>query len=224
MHLLPPNSTPQERALSLATARVLDVPVSPVRKLWSPWECPADVLPWLAWSLSVEPWNSGWPEQRKRAAIAAGIESHRIKGTVGAVRLALSTLGYDVEIDEQTGQAHTFRLLVDAEAKGLTGADYDTAEDAALIAKNARSHLLGVLSLIRREGRGVLRAVLADGEVSEIEAAYEGQKRFGGAVHVKAALTGHDVLTVRPGSFDGFAVSAEVVGTAVFTTVDHLSF
>lgn len=100
--LLPPNATPQERALSLATARVLDVPTAPVRKLWSPWECPADVLPWLAWSLAVEPWRSEWPEHRKRAAIAASISTHRIKGTVGAVRRALAMLGFDVEFDEES--------------------------------------------------------------------------------------------------------------------------
>ena len=51
--LLPANATPLERALAETTARLSDVAV-PIRDLWSPENCPTELLPWLAWALSVD--------------------------------------------------------------------------------------------------------------------------------------------------------------------------
>lgn len=139
--LLPRNATKPERALSLATGRTVPVPN---RTLWSPETCPADILPWLAWSLSVDEWDAGWTESQKRNAIAESIAQHRRKGTVGALRRALQTLGYEVEIDERTGVAYTFRLLFPASGSA-GGAVIDQAIDRAtaiaLRQKNARSAL-----------------------------------------------------------------------------------
>jgi P2-related tail formation protein len=50
--LLPPNVSGLERALEQASARVGDIPV-PIDPLWNPATCPARLLPWLAWALSV---------------------------------------------------------------------------------------------------------------------------------------------------------------------------
>ena len=98
--LLPPNRTPLEKALERTTARLGAVPV-PIKDLWNPWRCPAVLLPWLAWALSVDEWDSGWPEERKREAIAASVELHRFKGSVWSVREALRRIGYkEVEIEE----------------------------------------------------------------------------------------------------------------------------
>jgi phage tail P2-like protein len=112
--LLPPSATSQERALSLSTARVGDVPV-PLRPLWNPETCPLDHLPWLAWALSVETWNPDWPENVKRAVVGASIETHRKKGTARAVKEALSSLGATSEIVEwfekdPIGDPHTFTI------------------------------------------------------------------------------------------------------------------
>ena len=97
---LPPNATAQERALEATLARIGSVPV-PLRDLWSPVSCPVDLLPWLAWSLSVDHWESGWPESIKRDVIAQSVGVHKIKGTVAAIRLALANAGFDeVEIVE----------------------------------------------------------------------------------------------------------------------------
>lgn len=99
--LLPPNSTPQERAIEAATARVGDVPV-PVDTLWSPERCPAALLPWLAWSLSVDTWEATWPETVKRQVIAASFAVHQRKGTVWSVREALAAAGFgDARIVER---------------------------------------------------------------------------------------------------------------------------
>jgi phage tail P2-like protein len=141
--LLPPNATPQERALSLATGRDIAVPV---KELWSPQTCPAGILPWLAWALSVDEWDPAWPEQTQRNTIAASIEQHRRKGTIGALRQALQRLGYEVEIDEQTGAAYTFALRLklnagDSAGGAVAGDAFQRAVDIALKTKNVRSEL-----------------------------------------------------------------------------------
>lgn len=99
--LLPPNSTPLERALEGASQRLDAVPV-PIDTLWSAGRCPAPLLPWLAWSLSVDTWEADWPETVKRAVIAASFRVHQRKGTVASVREALAAAGFGaVEIIER---------------------------------------------------------------------------------------------------------------------------
>ena len=145
--LLPPNATTEERAISIAVDRLPDVPI---KTLWTPQACPEAQLPWLAWALSVDEWDAAWPVETKRQVVAASIEQHRRKGTVGALRRALQRLGYEVEIDEATGVAYTFRLRVRIRAGDSAGGAI--AEDAlnralavALRQKNTRSALTDTL-------------------------------------------------------------------------------
>lgn len=91
--LLPPNATALERALASVIARISDVPV-PIGDLWNPARCPAPLLPWLAWALSVDEWDNSWTEEVQRAVIAASVEIHRHKGTIWAMRHALVVAGY----------------------------------------------------------------------------------------------------------------------------------
>lgn len=91
--LLPPNSTPFERSAEGATSRLSDVPVL-VRNVWNVQTCPASLLPWLAWALGVNEWDSGWTEATQRAVIAASAAVHRIKGTVASIKQALDAAGY----------------------------------------------------------------------------------------------------------------------------------
>jgi phage tail P2-like protein len=114
--LLPPSATKPERALALATSRVSDVP-SPLRYLWSPLTCPVDLLPWLAWALSVDTWNPNWPEHTKRAVTASAIETARRKGTKKAVTDALNALGASALMIEwfekdPIGTPHTFTISI----------------------------------------------------------------------------------------------------------------
>lgn len=98
--LLPPNATVAERALEGATSRISDVPVK-VRESWDPDTCPVDLLPWLAWTYSVDEWDPAWSEDVKRAVIRTSYAQHRIKGTVGSVKSALAAAGFGaVTIEE----------------------------------------------------------------------------------------------------------------------------
>lgn len=102
--LLPPHATPLERALEAATARLDALPV-PFRDLWSPARCPLAFLPWLAWALGVEAWDSAWPEPVRRAAVAEALAIHRAKGTLPALRRLLDALGAVYDLEEWPGGA-----------------------------------------------------------------------------------------------------------------------
>ena len=101
--LLPHNASPQERAIEAATARLADVPV-PLRDLWNPETCPAELLPWLAWAFGVDEWESGWTEAAKRAAIRDSVNIHRHKGTVWAIKRVLANAGHG---DAQLFEGHS---------------------------------------------------------------------------------------------------------------------
>ena len=155
--LLPINATPQERALSLTAARAGAVPV-PVGELWDPFTCPVGVLPWLAWSLAVDPWDSTWTEAQKRTAISESIAVHRVKGTIGALKRALQAIGYECVVNDQTGTPYVFRVGIDVTSGAAIETAYAQAESISMKVKNARSHLLSIDSLIRHNAMSILSA------------------------------------------------------------------
>ncbi|MBD1582489.1 phage tail protein I [Pseudoalteromonas sp. S16_S37] len=99
--LLAPNASKLEQAHERATY-FDDVKQIPdyVAKLWHPDTCPEKLLPWLAWSLSVDDWDEHWPVEAKRALIKNSVAIHKHKGTVGAVKRALKSLGVVIEFFE----------------------------------------------------------------------------------------------------------------------------
>jgi phage tail P2-like protein len=104
--LLPPNATAIERHIEQTAARIDSIPID-FASLLNPYECPLENLPWLAWQMSVDEWDDSWDEQRKREIIANSIAIHRHKGTPGALKRALNTLGYhEVEILEPTTEKY----------------------------------------------------------------------------------------------------------------------
>jgi phage tail P2-like protein len=93
-NLLPPNANLQEHALDDVLERLGTLPVDIV-KTWHAQTCPADLLPWLAWALSIDEWDATWSITQQRAMIAASYQVHSHKGTPYAIKLALMALGYD---------------------------------------------------------------------------------------------------------------------------------
>uniref|UniRef100_Q31HT7 Phage tail protein I n=1 Tax=Hydrogenovibrio crunogenus (strain DSM 25203 / XCL-2) TaxID=317025 RepID=Q31HT7_HYDCU len=89
--ILPSNSTP----LELALEQVINRPIpNLIADMWNPDTCPTDLLGYLAFSLAVEVWDDTWPEQIKRDVIKESIPEYQQKGTVAAVKLALSKAGF----------------------------------------------------------------------------------------------------------------------------------
>lgn len=143
--LLPPNATKQEVALSESVSRVGDVPVR-TRQLWNPATCPANLLPWLAWAVSVDEWNSNWSDEQKRGVIAASYSVHSTKGTPAALKSSLSALGYQLTLTEwwQTPadlDPYTFAVDIDTDGGPVAGTLFTEAIALVNQAKNTRSHL-----------------------------------------------------------------------------------
>jgi phage tail P2-like protein len=139
--LLPHNATAQERALEAVIAPPLMPPV-PLREIWDPETCPANLLPWLAFAFSVDEWDPAWPEAAKREVIRQSFQVHRRKGTVGAVRRALEAVFDKAQLQEwfETGGApHTFRVALTDVVQGSSS----IAAAKAIIerTKPVRSHL-----------------------------------------------------------------------------------
>lgn len=114
--LLPPNSTETERVLERVMQRASQLAV-PLRELWNPDTCPTHLLPWLAWSLSLDNWQPYWPEAVKRERIRTAIDIQRRKGTVQSVRDVVRSFGASLSLREwwqQTPAAepHTFSVVL----------------------------------------------------------------------------------------------------------------
>ncbi|WP_178860848.1 phage tail protein I [Thiomicrorhabdus cannonii] len=155
--LLPPNATAQEQAIEQATARIEDVPVG-IRDLWNPDTCPASLLPWLAWALSLDTWDKNWTDEVKRKVCASAVSVHRKKGTIAALKRALTSLNHDVAVVEwhqETPPAapYTFYLEAAVDQIGIPDlSSYNTIITVAKEAKNSRSWMTGI------EVHGITRA------------------------------------------------------------------
>lgn len=168
--LLPINSTPLERAIEAAVEEVTEIPL---RRLYNPDTCPTHLLPWLAWSWSVDRWDSTWPEAVKRSAIRSAYYIHLRKGTIGALRRVVEPLGYLIEVLEwwetvPRGVPGTFALQVGVLDTGITEAMY--VELGRLIddAKPVSRHMTGLTISLESTGTYGYGAYLNEGEVIDV--------------------------------------------------------
>lgn len=164
--ILPPNRTALELATDLLLADRLDGVGTPLRALWSAQDCPADLLPWLAWALSIDQWDPAWPERTRRARIAEAIAVQRRKGTLDSVRRVIAAFGGNIAVREwwQTsprGTPHTFAVTLSLPADGAapTAALIDAVVAEISATKPLRSHFTFTLAQRAQGGIG-LRAAL----------------------------------------------------------------
>ena len=91
--LLPSHAGATQAFELVSLAALLDVmPIdtSAAETIWDPWNCPAHLLPALANALSVDLWEDGWPEVKKRSVIAASPELHDLKTSIEGYRRHLA--------------------------------------------------------------------------------------------------------------------------------------
>jgi len=126
--LLPPIGTPREWAIGEANAAAGEIDNDIVRRAGSPdiSEVPAEYLSARAEARSVDVWDPLWPDDIKRAAIVAAPIVHRHKGTVLAVKTALSALKIDATVTEwwqetPRGAPYTFTVHAYARARLYDG-------------------------------------------------------------------------------------------------------
>lgn len=116
--LLPHNTTPLERAAEQSDA-LIERARAPLHTIWDAQRAPAQLLPWLAWAVGVDDWDTEWSDPQKRAAIDAAIPIRRKRGTVWAVRRTLEALGYTgVEILEHAEQSAAWEAAGGSYADG----------------------------------------------------------------------------------------------------------
>lgn len=146
MARLLPRATQLESALETAAGSIAETP-TPIRDVWSPDDCPADLLPWLAWGLSLDNWATSWPDSIKRARVANAIGIAKRKGTAASVRQVVASFGGSVAIREwwQTtprGTPHTFDLVLTLDRDGAPASAEFADQVIAEVnrAKPARSH------------------------------------------------------------------------------------
>lgn len=143
--LLPPNPTQGELAQEQVHSHVGNMPID-IRTVKNADLCPVELLPHLAWEYGVTFWEDMWSEAQKRDVIKSAPRVNKARGTIGAVKEAISATGYSVDIVEwfnDTPQAapYTFKLIVNNIVSDAA------MEDIALQvkdAKNARSGLSSV--------------------------------------------------------------------------------
>ncbi|MGP8831056.1 phage tail protein I [Klebsiella pneumoniae] len=165
--LLPPSSTAWMRSTEAATTRLSAITVA-LRTLWTPTNCPVDLLPYLAWALSVDRWDRSWPAERKIAAIQQSYWLHRRKGTRAAVRRVIEDMGFSAtfaewfDVGDEPG---TFQLEVDVNDIGLTPKTLDELNRLIGDAKPVSRHLAQMTIATSSRGIAWLGAATFDGEV-----------------------------------------------------------
>ncbi|WP_297120738.1 phage tail protein I [uncultured Enterobacter sp.] len=165
--LLPVGSSPLEVAAARGGADIEKTPV-PLRRLWSADDCPAHLLPWLAWAFSVDRWDENWPEETKREVIRSSRFIHAHKGTIGAVRRVVEPLGYLINVTEwweTSDPPGTFRLDIGVLETGITEVMYYEMERLIADAKPASRHLIGLNIIQDVAGHLYTGALSYDGDI-----------------------------------------------------------
>lgn len=165
--LLPPSASAWMRGAEAATAKLSGITVA-IRTLWTPTACPVDLLPYLAWALSVDRWDKNWPAEKKIASIQQSYWLHRRKGTRAAVRRVIEDMGFSAtfaewfDVGDEPG---TFRLEVDVNEAGLTPKTLDELNRLIGDAKPVSRHLAQMTIATSSRGSAWVGLAVCDGEV-----------------------------------------------------------
>ncbi|MFW7604985.1 phage tail protein I [Klebsiella pneumoniae] len=192
--LLPPSASAWMRSAEAATAKLSRITVA-IRTLWTPTACPVDLLPYLAWALSVDRWDKDWPADRKVAAIQRSYWLHRRKGTRAAVRRVIEDMGFSAtfaewfDVGDEPG---AFRLEVDVNEVGLTPKTLDELNRLIGDAKPVSRHLAQMTIATSARGNAWVGAAIFSGEVVSVypqgyepdgSVYYDGQTIYSGNYH-----------------------------------------
>ncbi len=140
--LLPVASSHEEHAIDIVGKEKLNFDFTNVDT--NPKTCDAKLLPWLALQRRVS--ITGLSEKEQRSLISNAREIHQYKGTVYAVKVALSTIFESSTITEFSGE-RVFEFDAKVKLRADTSLYYDATKfDAARglvnTAKNGRSRFI----------------------------------------------------------------------------------
>lgn len=177
-NLLPPNSTQFERQFSAAFSRISDIE-TPARSFNLPLVAPKVILPWLAWEKSVDDWQKDWSEEQKRQTISSSYHVHCHKGTVSALERALSSVGYQTQVQEwfnmqPQGQPYTFKIFININQVGVSSKQMKDLVQIVNNNKNLRSKLAGTTVVVKSLSKVVIGAASLSGHEIDYELAAGG--------------------------------------------------
>ncbi|WP_072159933.1 phage tail protein I [Pluralibacter gergoviae] len=168
--LLPPSSSDWLRSAEAGTARLSGITVA-IRTLWTPTACPVELLPYLAWALSVDRWDKGWPADKKIASIQQSYWIHRRKGTRAAVRRVIEGMGFSATFAEwfDVGDPPgTFRVEIDVNDEGITPKTLEELNRLISESKPVSRHLAEVLISTSGSGSAWVGCGLVDGTILSV--------------------------------------------------------
>lgn len=198
--LLPLSSTQLERAIEAAMAEKTEIPL---RTLYNPDTCPAHLLPWLAWTWSVDRWDTRWTEAVKRSAIRSAFYVHAHKGTIGALRRVVEPLGYLIEVLEwwetkPEGVPGTFALKVGVLDTGITEEAYLELERLIDDAKPVSRHMTGLAISLETQGAINIGVAVYEGDVVDVYPPVQRDIEVIGYISVAGREHSIDTLDVYP--------------------------
>lgn len=198
--LLPPSATETEIRLAEAHSGLSALAV-PLRDIWNPDTCPVSLLPYLAWSRSVDRWDESWTEAVKRQVVKDAFYIHRRKGTISAIRRVVEPFGFLIRVIEwwQTNEAPgTFRLDIGVQEQGITEETYQELERLISDAKPCSRHLLGMSINLQSSGKTYLVASAYDGDDLAVYPYTPDIISVSGPAYAGAAVHVIDLLEVGP--------------------------
>lgn len=173
--LLPPSASRMERVAARVCASLGEVPV-PLRQLWNPWTCRADLLPYLAWAFSVDRWDEAWPINTKRKAVADAFYLHKYKGTTG-----------------------TFTLDIGVEDQGISEETYQELERLIADVKPCSRHMLGMSLHLQTTGDLYIGAGSYSGDTLTVYPYFPETIAVGGDDYTGAAIHLIDTVEIASG-------------------------
>lgn len=76
------NASAYDRALEQSmAARIEALDIDAINRAQDPWQCPEELLDFLAFDRAVDIWDDAWPTWKKRSVIASAPRDHRLNGT-----------------------------------------------------------------------------------------------------------------------------------------------
>ncbi|MCG6350529.1 phage tail protein I [Vibrio fluvialis] len=144
---LPPSASKMERVMEQVFWEELALIERDIRNFYDPYQCRVDLLPYLAWEMSVDYWDENWSEQTKRDVIAASNPIHTSKGTRYALDKSIESIrddGLSVTewFDDEANLAPGFfRVNLEARNSDIDENTVPQIYTAVNNAKNTRSHL-----------------------------------------------------------------------------------
>jgi phage tail P2-like protein len=196
--LLPPTASLLERNLSESCHIQLNVDL---RFLWDPSLCPVNWLPFLAWQYSVDRWDENWTEQVKRKVIADSFLTHKLKGTIKAIKRAVEPFGYIIRINEwfnTNNEAGTFSLEIDILDKGITEDDYTELTRIIDDVRAYSRHITELSIVLVSQGTVNLRCLTTDGDILTVTPYIPVKVILSGNIYCHIATYSTDLLEVTP--------------------------